>query len=87
MIKFRPSRRTVSSSMKDEETFETVEEMLQYLSDRANRFFAYVGTDFHTTPDDFILSKSWSVNTLDLKNTHRIIIKRAVPFCIGYCGE
>ena len=26
MIRFRPHRRTISSSMKDEETFETVEE-------------------------------------------------------------
>ena len=37
MIRFRPHRKTPSAEAKDEQTFETMDEMFGYLFDRLNR--------------------------------------------------
>ena len=40
MIKYRPERVTLSLSMKDEQTFETMDELLQYVYDIRSRISA-----------------------------------------------
>lgn len=45
MIRFRPKRRTPSAEAKDEQIFQTVDELVAYLFDHFSRILRYIGSE------------------------------------------
>lgn len=81
MIKFRPVRRSLSASIKDEETFCSVEEMLHFLRDRAGRIAAYIGSDLPV----ITISEADGDDRLTGYRSQRTVFSNSI--CIGFCGE
>ena len=81
MIKYRPVRRSISASIKEEVTFSTMEEMIHFLYERAHRLAGYLGTDL---PVITIREAAGDDPLTGYRNQH-VVFSNSV--CIGYCGE
>jgi hypothetical protein len=87
MIRYVPNHSTISLSLKDEQIFESVEEMLQYLFDSWSRVVAYIGDKRPLRREEITVSKPlYNVPMFGLKNLYKVQNSR-LPFCAGYYGE
>ena len=82
MIKYRPVRETISKSLKEEETFESMEQLKQYIFDKMHRIMAYIGAD-ELSPEEIIIESQNDPYCL-YKDMHSINVRNN---CIGFCGE
>ena len=81
MIKYRPVRRSLSASIKEEETFHTMEEMLHFLRDRAQRIAGSIGSE----PHEITGSASAEPDLLTGCRIQRCVFCDSI--CIGYFNE
>ena len=81
MIKYRPVRRSLSASIKEEETFSTMEDLLHLLRERASHFAEYIGSE----PPEITVRESAADDPLTGYRNERCIYSGSV--CIGFCGE
>ena len=85
MIKFRPQWHPLSRSIKEEKVFDNMEDMKQYVFDRCQHFFSYVGNLSHFTIEDIEISEIiGNDDRTGWKNVRRIVVKDRR---IGFCGE
>ena len=94
MIRYIPRRSTVKASIRDEEIFDSVEDMISHLFDHFSRVSDYLQSDRQFNRDDIIIDNSTDdpyYSVLDYPGT--VFIKRItnttypVPYCIGFFGE
>ena len=85
MIKYRPVRWCLSASIKDEETFSTMEEMLHFIHDRERRFAVFVGSEPPAISDFTVSSPAADCPMTGYRN-ERVVLFRNIN-CVGYCGE
>lgn len=85
MIKYRPNRLTLSASLKDEQIFPSMDDLLSYIYEKARRIAVYVGSEPPAT-SDFTVSPFSDYNSLTGYRNERVIMFRSVE-CVGYCGE
>ena len=84
MIQYRPNYVSISFSLKDEQFFDTVDDMLLSLLDRCSRFASYIGADpahsgqieISCIPFDDPLTRWKNVRSVSFRN-----------HCIGYFCE
>ncbi len=84
MIKYRPHRRTLDEAMAEMQTFETSDQMLEYVADNSYGLF---------TKDDLTISDDFGKdNRINWRETRYICtqrfgeVKYDVPQCIGMCS-
>ncbi len=85
MIRYRPQRSTLSASFKDEQIFNTLGEMLQYIFERCHSFAHYVGSEPPALSDLDIVSLPQGHPFCGYRNECMIILRQSE--CVGYCGE
>lgn len=85
MIRFRPVRMSLSASVKEEQTFSTMEEMFHFLHDNAVRMARYTGTTLPAI-NDIVISLTACDNPVTGYKNERAVMLRNVR-CIGFCGE
>lgn len=83
MIRYCPQRRTTSLSLKEEQLFDSVEEMLQYVYSRCVAFSAYVGSQ-PPAPEDLAVVP-FSGFPHFYRDECMVTLRR--DFCVGYCGQ
>ena len=83
MIKFAPVRSTPSASLKDEQLFDSLPDLILFITDRRRRLARYIGS-------------SASCGSIVLEDLHlddprigwKSVRKICVgSVCVGYCGE
>lgn len=85
MIRFRPSRISLSASVKEEQTFSSPEELIHYLYEYGLRMSRYIGAEPPVLSD-------YTVSALSVDNlqtgyrNERAVMFRSIT-CVGYCGE
>jgi len=84
MIRYIPRRQTLSASVKDEQIFETFDQMKLFILNVTGRIALYVGGK-PFLPDDIIIGDiSGNDPMIGLKNVRAVHIK---SMYIGCCGE
>lgn len=94
MIKFRPMRRTICASVKDELIFHSIEDVIQHVVNRWGTLSACLGASIPFTQSDVIVGDILGDDPVCcLRNVRRIYVKRTLdhdykqPLHIGWCGE
>ena len=92
MIRFRPNYEIMSESLKAEQTFDSIEDMVRSLCDQLHRVIRFIGSDRTITPDLLIVDDVPMFNPeTGCENEHMVLLKRMTsclpPVCIGYCEE
>lgn len=92
MIRYRPHRPTLAASLKDEEIFETLDEMLYYVFEVWSRVVSYMGAEEPFCQDEIMINGCGRSNPMTgYRSEHKIMVSRmtdkirTVPICIGYC--
>ena len=84
MIKYIPCRSSMSAAVKEEQTFETVDELKQYLYEKHCKLCSFVGSQIHETLNDISIDEATCpCKIIGWKELHNIYINHK---CIGYCG-
>ena len=91
MIRYRPHRSTISASLKDEQIFDSVEEMLSYVFDAWSRVVLFLGAEIPPSQDEILIGEDGCHNPLvGYVDEHKVFVPRLtdklhrVPLCIGY---
>lgn len=91
MIRYRPYRVTLSASIKDEQIFDTMEDLLSYVVDYWGRVIRFMGGKNPLEPGEIFIGDAGRRNPLTgYKNEHMVFASRMtdtaqrVPLCIGY---
>ena len=94
MIRFIPKRESVSASIKEEQTFCSLEEMKNSLFSQLDKISKYIDVDSHFSINEIIVSEIIENNIYPgMKNMRKVSIKSLttfdypVPETIGYCGD
>lgn len=98
MILYRPHRGSLSASIKDEQMFNSIEEMKQFIHDEWCRICNFIGNKEPFSIDDIVVSEIIGDDPrIAWKNVRHVCVKRmwnenyiekySTPQCIGYCGE
>ena len=94
MIKYRPQRGSLSSALKDEQIFNTMDDMKQYVYEEWRRACDFLGGKPPFKPEDIVIGEILGDdNRIGWKNVRHVCIKRLLgdvyktPQCIGWCGE
>ena len=92
MIRYRPIRNTLTASLKDEELFNTVGEMLSSVHDSWRRVVLFMGSHRPFRAEEMVICGAGRPNPMTgYKDEHRILVSRmadqefSAPVCIGYC--
>lgn len=86
MIRYRPQYSSISRSLKDEEIFESVEEMTAVLFDRWSRIFRFIESKSPFAIEDIEIGESIGYdNRTGWHNVRPIRIKNR--YGVGFCGE
>ena len=85
MIRYRPQRSTLSASLKDEQVFSTLGEMLQYVFEKCISFSHYVGSEPPALRDLDIVSLPAGQRLCGYRNECMVVLRQSE--CVGYCGE
>jgi len=93
MIRFRPECESLSLSLRGEQVFDSMEEMLQHVHETWSRVSCFLGSE-PLRPDEIVIADESEIDRrIGWKNVRSISIRRmidtvySVPMCIGYCGE
>ncbi len=84
MIKYIPIRFTLSASVKDEQIFDTLDQMKLFLLNTAGRIALYIGKMPYIPDDITICESSGDDPYTGLRNVHPVLLKNN---CVGYYGE
>lgn len=94
MIKYRPKMDVLKYSIREEQTFDTVDDMLRYVFEHWSRVVAFMGAKEPFRPDEITISSAGSENQLTgWKDEHMVLVRRmsdivlSSPMCIGFCGK
>lgn len=92
MIRYRPVRYSLTASLKDEELYETVGEMLACVFDSWQRIVLFMGSTRPFRAEEMMICGAGRPNPMTgYKDEHRILVRRMTdrdshkPICIGYC--
>lgn len=85
MIRYRPNRLSLSASLKDEQVFPSLDDLLLHIYEKARRIALYIGTE-PPVPSDFTVRACSDYNMLTGYRNECIILFRSSK-CVGYCGE
>ena len=85
MIKYRPARGSLSASIKEEETFRTMEDLLHFLHVRMSLACSFIGSPAALRPDDIRIGDDRADNQLTGYRNERGLFIRS--HCIGYFSE
>lgn len=84
MIKYRPQRFSLSASVKDEQLFDTLDQMKLFILNTSGRIALYIGKK-PFLPDDILIGDITGDDpVVGWKNVRPVCLKNT---CIGYCGE
>lgn len=89
MIKFRPERASLSMSIKEEQIFASMEEMVNHVYERCKLVVDYIGScePLHTH-DIIVGTPCGSDARIGWDNVRTIFVRRNSNLIIvGYCGE
>ena len=93
MIRFRPNVTPVSLSVRSEQCFESLDDLLLHLFHSWNSVLFYMGASRPLRPEEILVCDAHGDDPAGYKNVRRICVTRladhvfAIPQCIGYCGE
>lgn len=94
MIRFCPSRRTPTASLKDELIFEDLDAMLRHVLSHYGAVADFLGSKRPLLPEEIIISEPAGDDPLIcLRNVRTVSVTRlsdsvyTVPLSIGVCGE
>lgn len=94
MIRYRPNMDNIKYSLREEQIFDTVDDMLLYVFDHWSRVVSFMGARKPFRMEEIIISDLGRENALTgWKDEHMILVHRMkdnifpLPICIGYCGE
>lgn len=94
MILYRPHRNSISASIKDEQSFHTIEEMKRFIHDEWIKICNFLGGKEPFSIDDIIIGEVIGDDPrIAWKNVRHVCVKRmlndnyTIPQCIGFCGE
>ena len=89
-----PKRKTPSLSLKDEQIFDSVDDLKLHIHKIWCKVSAYLGEFEPIHPDEIVISDIIGNDPIiGLKNVREVCVKRTTdiiykdPLCIGYCGE
>ena len=82
MIKYRPVRRTLSASLKEEQIFATMDELLQFIAEKSRLLFNFIGRD--ATPQIIVTDPDGDDPRIGWKKVQSIYVGHV---CVGFCGE
>lgn len=94
-IKYRPHRELLMDAMREEKTFETIDEMLDYIVDDLNSTFKPISSDVPpiVSKEDLSISEDLGKDIrIDWTETRHICTKRLgtdvyeTPACIAMCS-
>ena len=71
MIRYRPKRRSLSASIKDEQCFENFDEMFVYLHEHWNRIVTFIGSPHPVKRKDIFVD-----------GNHKVFVNRKSKFVI-----
>jgi hypothetical protein len=81
MIVYQPKRKTMSASIKEEESFATLEEMIRHLLIRYQNVSHYIGASKPLCADDIVLDG----NLVKIRRLYNDVYK--TPHCVGLFME
>ena len=88
MIKYRPVRNSLSDSIKEEQTFCSIEDLKQYLFVKWDKILRYAGTEHPICFDDITVSEVLGdEKQTGYTNIRNVYLNHCKQFCIGICGE
>lgn len=94
MIKYRPKMDNLKYSLRDEQLFESMDDMLQFVFDRWRRVVSFMGSNEPFRFDEILISEIQGDDPrIGYKNVRRVCVSRmadkafTTPCCIGFCGE
>lgn len=85
MIRYRPNRLSLSASLKDEQIFHSIDDLLLYIYEKAVRIALFIGSE-PPVPSDFTVCAFSDYNLLTGYRNECVIMFRSTK-CVGYCGE
>ena len=85
MIRYRPVRNSISLSLKEEQVFQTVSDMLQYVFGRCVSYALYVGSRPPSFGDLAVVPMPGDDPATGYRNECMVTLRRV--HCVGYCGE
>ena len=87
MIKYCPVRSSLSASIKEEETFSTMEDMIHFLHDRFSRIYTFIGAAALFSLDEIQIGDARGDDArIGYRNVRQITLRHS-GCCIGFCGE
>lgn len=94
MIRFLPKMETIQLSLKEEEVFTAMDEMLLSLHERLQKVSAYLGAKEPFRLEDIVIGHEAKDDPMTgLVNARTVSIRRMIghayeePMLIGHCGE
>ena len=79
MIRYRPHRYSLSESVKEEQIFASIEDMLSWLFDTCSRVITIA-------MGDLVIDTAGRPNPMvGYHDEHRISLRRSQWICVGYC--
>lgn len=94
MIKYRPNLVNLKHSLREERSFDSVEDLTMYVFDRWRRVVSFMGAAEPFRPDEILISDIQGDDPqIGYKNVRRVSVTRMAdtvyssPMCIGYIGE
>ena len=94
MIRFRPQCKSISLSIKEEEVYEAVDEMIASLHERLQRIASCFGAEEPIRLDEIVVGSEITSDPITgLVNVRTVSIRRLIdhtydePMIIGFCGE
>ena len=89
MIKYRPNRTTLSLSIKEEQTFDSTDDLLRFLFDHIQRIVAFIGSSEPVFPEHIIIGEEGRDDPiLGWYNVRPVsLIRYNSKQTVGFCGE
>lgn len=94
MIKYRPKMDNLKYSLRDEQIFDSMEDLIQYVFDGWRRVVSFMGSREPFRSDEIMISEIQGDDPrIGYKNVRLVCVSRMAdivyksPRCIGYCGE
>lgn len=85
MIRFRPSRGSLSASLKEEQIFSSLDELLDHMLEKFLVYTNYIGSNPPVLSDFDVVSLSGDNCFTGYHDECMITFRRV--YCVGYCGE
>lgn len=94
MIRYRPNVKPVSLSVRSEQCFDSLDDLLLHLFHSWNSVLSYMGSSRPLLPEEILICDAHGDEpATGYKNVRRVCVTRMMdqtyktPQCIGFCGE